>query len=132
MSVNTCSFTLLTMIITLFVFLSSKTDKSFPIYVDSQWIIAGHDDVNSQVELVTKQKQRIVNISAYYTSFVFWHILELVQDEDAFALRGALGFDYPHIALHRFLETSAIIDRLVSNFILAILEVFFELLLLLW
>lgn len=63
---------------------------------------------------------------------MFGDVFEFVEDKDAFALRRALRLDNPHVTFGCLLKTPAIVSRLVPDFVLAVLEVFFEVLQLLW
>ena len=77
------------------------------------------------------EQQWVVNIPANDTSLMFWHELQLVKDENTLALTWTLWLDYPHVALRCLLDIAIVIAALLSDLVLLILKVFFELFLLL-
>ena len=70
--------------------LTCKPGQSFLENVDSEWLVARDEYVNSQIELVTINKQRISYVSANDRQFINIHIVNVVNKHDASSL-GSIG-----------------------------------------
>ena len=57
-----CVFCLLTCQILILVLLRGESDKSFPEDVYSEGVVAGHDNVKSEVKLMALDQKRIVQV----------------------------------------------------------------------
>ena len=53
----------LTAQVLILVLLRGKSNQALPVNVDSQRIVASHDNVKSQVKLVPLNQQRVVQVS---------------------------------------------------------------------
>jgi len=79
--------------------LGGKPRQPFLEDVNSQWLIASDNYVESQVELVSIDKQWVCNILRNDTSLVHIHIIDVIDDVDTFALARVGRLDDPHIFL---------------------------------
>jgi hypothetical protein len=79
------------------VFFCRETDQAFSVDVNSERVVAGHNNVDAQVELVPEEEQGVVDVSAYYAGFMLGDILRFIYNKDAFPLGTGLWFNDPHI-----------------------------------
>lgn len=91
------------------VFFSAKPRKALVVLENSEWSVAGHEDVHSQVKFLAADKEGSVdvlwdNIGFTQVDLVFgkWRVVrplfdlgELIDEEDALALRTGVGLHDP-------------------------------------
>ena len=116
----------------LVILLCCKSNKSFPIDINSQWIIASNDNINSQIELVAIDEKRVVDVSADDNRFILWHIFKFVKNKYAFTLARTLWFHDPHVALDCFLEAFVAVMTPLTLLILLVLEILRKFIKLFW
>ena len=79
--------------------LGRKASETLLVHINTQRLIAGDNDIDAQVELVTVNKQGIGDVLGDYASFIDVHIIDVVDDVDAASLARIGGFHNPHILL---------------------------------
>lgn len=66
--------------------LTRESGQTLLEHVEAQWLVAGHQHVHSQVELVPVDQKRVGHISRDYGQLVNVHVVDVVDDVDALAL----------------------------------------------
>jgi hypothetical protein len=121
MSIHTAFF-----FIALIVLFCSESDKAFSIYIHSQWIIACHHHIDSQIKFMPVKEQRVINVSRNYASFMLWHKLWFINDKYTFTLRRCGRFYNPHVWLVHSLNVP-VSSSVFSNFVLILVILLIEL-----
>lgn len=76
-----------------------KPCKTLFEYIYSQWFIWSYNNIDSQIEFVTVDKQRIWDISRNYACLINIKFIDVFNQVDAFSLRRIGRLDNPDIAL---------------------------------
>lgn len=130
-----CVFCLLTCQILILVLLRGESDKSFPEDVYSEGVVAGHDNVKSEVKLMALDQKRIVQVPWDHTSFSLHHISQFVHNVDASSAWGSRWLDDPVIESQRpvsRLDLAVAHQHLVFDHVFLVAEALAKLLPLLW
>lgn len=80
---------------TLIVLLSGESRQTIFIDVQSQWIYRGHSDIDSEIELVTINKQWFAHIFTDNHLCSFRNLIDVLRNENAFTLRRGRWFTNP-------------------------------------
>jgi hypothetical protein len=83
--------------------LTGKPCKAFIIYIDTEGLKAGHEDVDSQVKFQSIEQERVVDVPADNQLLVNWDLLDILHQENAFSLGRVLWLDYPEVVLRKAL-----------------------------
>ena len=78
-------FTLFSFDISVRILLCCKSDKTFSVDIDTQGLETRHNNVESEVELVAVQQQRVVYVPRYNARLTPIDLLETVYEIDSTA-----------------------------------------------
>ena len=76
-----------------------KTSQTLLMDINTQRFITSHTYINSQVKLVSINKQWIGDIFTYNGSFIYIDIVDIIYEIDTFTLTTVSWFYYPNIFL---------------------------------
>lgn len=96
----------------LVVLLSGKAGQAVLVNVDSEWIDGGQGDIDPQVKLVAVDQQGLANVLTHDHLCALRNLIDVLSDEDAFALRRCRWLADPgHFWLrdHRLLQLNHLV-----------------------
>ena len=98
--------------------LSSKPSKSLLEHVDAQRLYACYEHVDSQVEFVRVNEQRVVHVAANNARLVHVYLLNIVCNEDTTPAREGVRFYdpqvFPLILRFEFMVVSVEVGELIG------------------
>ena len=130
-----CILCFLTRQILILVLFWGESDKSFAEDVYSERVVAGDDNVKSEVKLMALDQKRIVQVPWDHTSFSLHHISQFVHNVDASPPWWSRWLDDPVIISERpvpGLDLAVAHQHLVFDHVFLVVEALAKLLPLLW
>ena len=79
--------------------LRGKAGKAFLMNIDAQGLVASYAHIDTQVELVAVDQQRVRNVLADHGGLIHVDVVDVVNNVDALALAVVRGLDDPHVLL---------------------------------
>jgi hypothetical protein len=99
--------------------LARESRKSLLEDIAAEGLIAGNQDVNSEIELVPIDEERVCDVARDDRGIVHVYIIDIVDDVDALALAGVCWLDDPHVLLAvmllKFLVVGVEITKLIRQ-----------------
>ena len=91
-------------ILILFVYLLSvclggEPRKALLEYIESKWLVARDEHINSQVKLMTIDKERVCDVFRNNAGLIHIYIVNIIDNIDATALTGICRLHDPHVFL---------------------------------
>ena len=75
------------------VFLGAQTNETIAVHVYDKWIDAQDEDIDSQIELVPVNQERLVQVELHDGITVLVHFVAISTQNDALALASRVRFD---------------------------------------
>ena len=65
------------------ILLRGEAHQALSVNVDAQRVVASHHDIEPQIKFMTLDQEWIVKVPRYHTSFILYHISQIVDDINA-------------------------------------------------
>lgn len=97
------------------VLLGGEARQALLVYIHAQWLVARHDHVDPEIELVSVDEERVRDVARNDRSVIDVELLERLNQVDATTARRVCWFDDPHVALRlRLAELQVVLMEVVE------------------
>ena len=97
------------------VLLGGEARQALLVYIHAQWLVARHDHVDPEIELVSVDEERVRDVARNDRSVIDVELLERLNQVDATTARRVCWFDDPHVTLRlRLAELQVVLMEVVE------------------